>query len=186
MNELDTSPHPDPQKPPIELLSFLAHLQVSYDASYIAPISQPVLSSISALGPGEVSLNEPLSRPTPPPRTHSIPVGSRSGSAQLLGPGTARQHPSIFPPHTPHPVPSAVGADRQYVQAQGTPLRAGVWGEGALPGRTVGGAGADTLRVLWAGATREWVVVFKMSVAVSECLRALVVCSRGDGLADGS
>ena len=198
--DTNTTREHDPHKPPIQLLSFLAHLQVSYDASYIAPLPVPQMQMqsqlppsgrpVSALGPGvgEINLNDPLNRPTPPPRTQSLTVNSRPGSA-ALGTAGRPQHPSIFPPHTPHPVPSAVGADRQYVQAQGTPLRAGVWGEGALPGR-VSAVGkdkdkdkdkeGDSLLVVWREETREWVVVFKMRVAVSEWLAFTVFCRMPD------
>ena len=125
-------------------------------------------------------------------QTLSVNSAASSNSNQSLTPSTAR-HPSIFPPHTPHPVPAAAESDRAYVQAQGTPLRAGTWGEGP------GGAG-DAFVLMWDAREREvgdgddegggededegvdvsedqeaqvqrgkaWVAVFKMTVSVCE------------------
>ncbi len=180
-------------KPPAQLLFFLEHLQVSYDASYIAAIKQPShfppspLPNTPGLGPrlsatpqarlspapitistSEVTLDEPLSRPPVPPRSQSmrstlqVNSGLGAGLSGGLGPG---KHPSIFPPHTPHPVPAAAESDRAYVQAQGTLLRTGVWGEGVS-------AVSDAFVLLRDSREntegKAWVAVFKMCIAVCE------------------
>ncbi|PCH35941.1 hypothetical protein WOLCODRAFT_126429 [Wolfiporia cocos MD-104 SS10] len=75
----------------------------------------------------------------------------------------AAAHPSIFPPSTPHPIPSAAESDRQYVQAQGTPLSSGVWGEQVLGSSR---ESTDAFALLWARDKREWVAVYRMSVLV--------------------
>ncbi|KAI0088084.1 TRAPP trafficking subunit Trs65-domain-containing protein [Irpex rosettiformis] len=144
----------DPQKPPVHLLSYLAHLQVSYEASYI--------SSIASTPSGYTT---ELSRPPVPPRAHSLNTNVRASTASnkfsplgLTVPGQ-HQHPSIFPPHTPHPIPSTAESDRQYVQAQGTPLRTGIWGEGSST--------TETFALLWSKSRYAWVAVFRMSIQVA-------------------
>ncbi|KAL4242383.1 hypothetical protein ABKN59_011869, partial [Abortiporus biennis] len=133
-----------PPKPPIELLTFLAHLQISYDASYISSLPSVVTSTPeSNLGPV-------------PPRTISI---TRNKATTL-----APNHPSIFPPSTPHPVPSTAASDRQYVQSQGTLLRAGIWGESTLD---TAAPSTDTFALLWSSADKIWVAAYKMTVQVS-------------------
>ena len=147
----------DPQKPPADLLSYLAHLQVSYEASYI--------SSIASSQPGYTT---ELSRPPVPPRAHSLNTNVRASTTSnksspigLTVPGQ-QQHPSIFPPHTPHPIPSTAESDRQYVQAQGTPLRTGIWGEGTNT--------SETFALIWSKSRYAWVAVFRMSIQVGTSL----------------
>ncbi|KAF7797297.1 hypothetical protein EIP86_008492 [Pleurotus ostreatoroseus] len=194
----DTKP-----KLPADILAFLSHLQVSYDASYIAPIRQapshfppsplplpntPGFASRPRLSPTPsatsgltlaagatpevtLTLDEPLARPPVPPRSQSIRstlqvnsslgagLGVSGGLGANLGPG---KHPSIFPPNTPHPVPGAAESDRAYVQAQGTLLRTGVWGEGVS-------SAADAfvlLRDTREDGEKAWVAAFKMCVSV--------------------
>jgi hypothetical protein len=142
----------DPEKPPASLLSYLAHLQISYEASYISSITQTPQGYGSDIG-----------RPPIPPRSHSIQTNLRATSNKSSPLAPPQQHPSIFPPHTPHPIPSAAESDRQYVQAQGTPLRSGVWGEGTL---TTGSSPSETCALLWSANKFSWVAVFRMSVQV--------------------
>ncbi|KZT04225.1 uncharacterized protein LAESUDRAFT_728468 [Laetiporus sulphureus 93-53] len=133
----------DGGKPPMHLLSFLAHLQIAYDASYISPSAPPV--------------NVPeIQRPPIPLRTTSM---NQVKPAALL----AVSHPSIFPPSTPHPIPSAAESDRQYVQAQGTPLSSGIWGEQKIARAR---ESSDAFALLWNDQNDEWVAVYRMSVLV--------------------
>ncbi|OSX65862.1 hypothetical protein POSPLADRAFT_1131738 [Postia placenta MAD-698-R-SB12] len=132
-------------KPPANLLSFLAHLQIAYDASYISPSASAHDASAPAIG-----------RPPVPPRNASI---NKSKPATLL----AAVHPSIFPPSTPNPIPSAAEPDRQYVQVQGTPLASGVWGEQIS---STSRESSEAFALLWARKEREWVAVYRMSVLV--------------------
>ncbi|CAL1706026.1 unnamed protein product [Somion occarium] len=133
-----------PRKPPISLLSFLAHLQISWDASYISSLPPPPSPSPTADG-----------RPPVPSRTVSIPKTKATSLMPV--------HPSIFPPSTPHPLPSTGDADRQYVQAQGTPLRFGVWGENS----NLEDAQNEDFALLWSEKDKTWVAVYKMTVQVS-------------------
>ncbi|KAH8107648.1 TRAPP trafficking subunit Trs65-domain-containing protein [Cristinia sonorae] len=128
-----------PKTPPINLLAFLAHLQVTYDASYIASL--------------------PSDAPIVPNRTHSM---NRAQAGQTKASTLGAAHPSIFPPHTPNPVPSSTDSDRQYSQTQGTPLRAGVWGDG-MAGDNI----SEGFALLWSASDSCWIVVFKMTVQVS-------------------
>ncbi|KAI0762189.1 TRAPP trafficking subunit Trs65-domain-containing protein [Trametes elegans] len=128
-------------KPPSVLLSFLSHLQISYETSYISP---------SALSAPDTPNTARLSLP-PPPRGSSMP---RTKSNNLL-PG----HPSIFPPSTPHPIPAAAESDRQYVQSQGTPLVSAIWGESET-------RDTEQFALLWDASERCWLAVYKMTVLV--------------------
>jgi len=116
--------------PPPHLLALLSHIQVSYDATYIS--TTPIIE-------------EPQPGPTlsPPSRV-----------ASLLGP--SRRPRSIFPPSTPHPIPSAGEADRKYVKSEGTPLTAGIWGDNP----------AEAFQLLWSRKGKSWVAIFKLVVNV--------------------
>ncbi|KAI0035204.1 TRAPP trafficking subunit Trs65-domain-containing protein [Vararia minispora EC-137] len=95
----------DAAHPPPYLLSFLAHTQVSYEASYI--------SALSHAPPPAIRLNAP-------PRTTSSGLKPRG-----------HLPPSIIPPATPNPMPATAENDRRYMRSEGTPLTSGVWGESA-------------------------------------------------------
>ncbi|EKM54753.1 uncharacterized protein PHACADRAFT_29927 [Phanerochaete carnosa HHB-10118-sp] len=139
----------DTSKPPAELLSYLAHLQISYEASYITSIphaTSPLLAD---------------ARPPVPPRSHSMPGRNKPSPLAPLQPSLAPPHPSIFPPHTPHPIPSTTESDRQYVQAQGTLLRAGTWGDGsAVPD-------SEAFALVWSKLLGCWIAVFKIVVQIA-------------------
>ena len=151
----------EPMRPALGLLSFLAHLQISYEASYISPFTSVPSTSSGAVP--EIG--------RPPPRTTSI---NKDKPVALL----AAAHPTIFPPATPNPVPSATKSDQQYVQSQGTQLTTGVWGEQHM-GSTRESSEAFVL--LWAEEEREWVAVYRMSVLVraypTPCRRVCVSTS---------
>ncbi|KAH9856430.1 TRAPP trafficking subunit Trs65-domain-containing protein [Lenzites betulinus] len=133
----DDEPAPEPPK---TLLSFLVHLQISYETSYISP---------SAVAP-DVPSSARLSMP-PPPRNSSM---QRNRPGPLLA-----GHPSIFPPHTPHPIPAAAESDIKYVQSQGTPLVSAIWGESES-------RDAEQFALLWDESERCWLAVYKMSILV--------------------
>ena len=121
--------------PPPHLLAFLSHIQVSYDAAYIS--SAPIIE-------------EPRPGATPPSRT------------SLLGP--SRRQRSIFPPTTPHPIPSAGEADRKYVKSEGTPLTAGIWGDNP----------AEAFQLLWSRKEKAWIAIFKLGVNVGMSTSILI------------
>jgi hypothetical protein len=118
--------------PPPHLLAFLSHIQVSYDAAYIT--STPIIEEPQA------------------GVTFSPPPGSRPTS--LLGP--SRRPRSIFPPTTPHPIPSVGEADRKYVKSEGTLLKAGIWGDGP----------DEAFQLLWSQKQKAWVAIFKLVLNV--------------------
>ena len=145
----------DPAKPPPSLVAFLAHAQISYEASYISrhPVStvpDPSASSITSLGSLRLS--------TPPRATSS----------------KARSHvpPSIFPPNTPNPTPVTAEQDKQYVKSEGAVLASGVWGEGQNTqgkGKEDGKQGMEAFALLWEPEQKEWIAVYRMTVNVGEC-----------------
>ena len=126
-----TPSFPDERRVPTpHLLAFLSHIQVSYDATYIS--STPIMEE-------------------PQPGLNN---SSPSRTTSLLGP--SRRPRSIFPPTTPHPIPSAGEADRKYVRSEGTPLTAGIWGDNP----------AEAFQLLWSRKDRAWVAIFKLVVNV--------------------
>ncbi|KAI0663675.1 TRAPP trafficking subunit Trs65-domain-containing protein [Cubamyces menziesii] len=127
-------------EPPRQLLSFLAHLQISYETSYISP---------SATAPDLPTNAARLSMP--PPRTSSM---QRNRPGPLLA-----GHPSIFPPHTPHPIPAASESDLKYVQSQGTPLISAIWGESDS-------RDSEQFALLWDASERCWLALYKISILV--------------------
>jgi hypothetical protein len=129
----------DAPRPSADLLSFFAHIQVALEASYIQPAP--------TAGPGGAPGSARLSAP---PRSASLKPGA---------PGKHRPpnlHPSIFPPQTPHPMPSAAGSDRQYIRSEGTPLINKMYGEDD----------EDDFSLLWSKKDRAWLALFKMVVGV--------------------
>ncbi|EJF65622.1 hypothetical protein DICSQDRAFT_178131 [Dichomitus squalens LYAD-421 SS1] len=136
--EEDPATDSTPQ-PPSHLLSFLAHLQISYETSYISP---------SATG-SEYTPGSRLSMP--PPRNSSM---QRNRPNALLG-GPS----SIFPPHTPHPIPSAAESDLKYVQSQGTPLVSAIWGESENRDK-------EAFALLWDASEQLWIAMYKMTILV--------------------
>ncbi|KAH9892416.1 TRAPP trafficking subunit Trs65-domain-containing protein [Cubamyces lactineus] len=142
-SDQDEDPQPPSQlepEPPRQLLSFLAHLQISYETSYISP---------SATAPDLPTNAARLSMP--PPRTSSM---QRNRPGPLLA-----GHPSIFPPHTPHPIPAASESDLKYVQSQGTPLISAIWGESDS-------RGSEQFALLWDASERCWLALYKISILV--------------------
>lgn len=153
---------PDPTNPPLPLLDFLTHLQISLEATYISPSS---------------------ALPTPPPTSPSFhpkrPIPSRSDSVGRLNaikrpaglganPGGGGGNPSIFPPATPNPTPATGEGDRKYVQAEGTLLLAGIWGQD-VPGQGQGGEGGEKFGLLWSEVDQAWVAVYRLALTVCEC-----------------
>lgn len=133
----------DPAHPPLALLSFLVHTQVSYDAAYISPASV---------------FNPSVPRLGTPPRTTSLK--STAGSGGLHVP------PSIFPQNTPNPAPVTTEQGRRYVRAEGVTLASGMWGEEldtSKPGQV---KGRDAFALLWDETAGVWVAVYRMCVNV--------------------
>lgn len=89
-----------------------------------------------------------------------------SSTTSLLGP--SRRPRSIFPPTTPHPIPSAGEADRKYVKSEGTPLTAGIWGDNP----------DEEFQLLWSQNEKAWVAIFKLVVNVgkSTLIRVFLRC----------
>jgi hypothetical protein len=135
----------DPARPPLALLSFLTHIQVSYDASYISPVSVST-PSVPRLGT--------------PPRTTSLK--STTGSSGLHAP------PSIFPPNTPNPAPVTTEQDRRYVRAEGVTLVSGMWGEELDPAKPGQVKDRDAFALLWDETAGVWVAIYRMCVNVGE------------------
>lgn len=68
-------------------------------------------------------------------------------------------------------MPSTGEADRQYVQAQGTPLRFGIWGEST----DMKDSQAKSFSLIWSGRDKTWIAIYKMTVQVCECRRLVTI-----------
>ena len=137
--------------PPVQLLSFLNHLQVSLEASYIPPT------------PTEEPSDARL--PAPPTRTSS---SLQTPKAKGLGIPLP-----IFPPQTPSPKPSTSETDKKYVYSEGVPLKSFIWGEDASEE-------ADGFRFLRSSSLKYWVAIYKLTLPVGKCVLCVMCSSRTD------
>lgn len=139
-NHPTSEPTADGAHPPVQLLAFLAHLQITLDASYISalPVSLTPTSSTQLSAP------------------------PRNASLNRLKPRPPNLHPSIFPPQTPRPTPYTAEADRRYTQAEGTPLATLVWGEKADDDTR------ETFSLCWSEKDKVWVGLYRLVVGVCE------------------
>ncbi|KAJ7490314.1 TRAPP trafficking subunit Trs65-domain-containing protein [Mycena galericulata] len=135
-----TSSSKDPEQPPKELLSFLSHLQISLEATYI--------SSVPA------GTNFPET-----PRTARLSAPPRTASLAKLGGRSS--HPPIFPPSTPNPTPSSAETDKRYLKSEGTLLLASIWGQN--PSQDL----QEAFSLLWSDEEEVWVAVYRLSLTVS-------------------
>lgn len=128
----------DPKNPPTFVLDFLAHVQVSLEATYISQT------------PTTLPETPQTARVLTPPRTSSI-----------AKPRTTSLHPSLFPPHTPNPTPSSTEKDRKYAQSEGTLLLASIWGHRPA------GLSKEKFSLSYSEAKRAWLAVYELSLTVS-------------------
>ncbi|KAG8964537.1 hypothetical protein FRC03_001703 [Tulasnella sp. 419] len=132
--------------PPNELLSFLSHLQVSLEASYISP-----LPPASSGGPPTSALISPHIRQ----------------SLGVAAPRTASLNPKIgalHPPHTPNPIPVTSSPDTQYARTEGAVVHSYIWGEGRE--KEIVSAVGTAFSLLWSEQDKSWVALYKLDVAV--------------------
>ncbi|KAK2460821.1 hypothetical protein APHAL10511_007291 [Amanita phalloides] len=130
-------PAPEADAPPQHLLAFLAHLQVSFEATYISPVP-------------DVPQDSRVTLASPP----------RGSSLSKLNPRLSL-HPSILPPNTPNPTPAAAEHDRKYVTSEGTILLAGIWGQSSSQDAKEG------FTLLWSSEEQLWVAIYSFSLTVS-------------------
>ncbi|KAJ7752754.1 TRAPP trafficking subunit Trs65-domain-containing protein [Mycena maculata] len=130
----------DAALPPKELLSFLSHLQISLEATYISSV--PVGPSVPET-----------------PRTARLSAPPRTASLAKLSARSA--HPPIFPPNTPNPTPSSAETDRRYLRSEGTLLLASIWGQNASSDSQ------EAFSLLWSEEEEVWVAVYRLSLTVS-------------------
>ncbi|KAJ7180377.1 TRAPP trafficking subunit Trs65-domain-containing protein [Mycena crocata] len=130
----------DPTHPPKELLSFLSHLQVSLEATYISSV--PV-------GPSSPET----------PRTARLSAPPRTASLAKLSARSA--HPSIFPPNTPNPTPASAETDKRYLKSEGTLLLASIWGQNSSEDSQ------EAFSLLWSEEEEVWVAVYRLALTVS-------------------
>lgn len=128
----------DPNDPPTFLLDFLAHVQVSLEATYISQT------------PTTLPETPQTARVIAPPRTSSI-----------AKPRPTSHHPSLFPPHTPNPTPSSTEKDRKYAQSEGTLLLASIWGHRPA------NLSKEKFTLLYSEAKMAWLAVYELSLTVS-------------------
>ncbi|KAF9051153.1 hypothetical protein BDZ89DRAFT_1057018, partial [Hymenopellis radicata] len=139
LNHPASLPPADPDNPPISLLKFLTHLQISTEAMFI--------SSLPAARPdkeGSILLS------APPRSSSSLKLNPRSATLQV-------HHPSIFPPSTPNPTPVTAQNDRQYLNVDGVLLSAGIWGQDE----------SEAFSLLWSTTSKTWIAVYRLTLTVS-------------------
>jgi len=134
--------HPTPNvladidHPPADLLAFLAHLQVSLEATYISSV--------------------PVTIPdTPRSNRISAPVQTTS-FAQF----SESLHPHMVPPSTPNPTPFTAEYDRRYIRSEGTLLLTSIWGQDASEDSS------EAFSLLWSQKESAWVAVYRLCVTV--------------------
>ncbi|KAF8635606.1 hypothetical protein AX15_000246 [Amanita polypyramis BW_CC] len=131
-------PAPEDDAPPQPLLSLLAHLQVSFEATYISPVpdtpQDPRITNLST-----------------PPKSSSLSKGNPRLSL----------HPSIFPPNTPNPTPSTSEYDRKYLTSEGTLLLASIWGQ------TSSKDAKEGFTLVWSPEEQVWAAIYSFSLTVS-------------------
>ncbi|KAH7928893.1 hypothetical protein BV22DRAFT_162664 [Leucogyrophana mollusca] len=140
VNHPSSDAPPDPFHPPQHLLDFLAHVQVSLEATYIS--------------------QKPTSASDVPQSAH-LTAPPRSTSVGQTKPRPLSLHPSIFPPHTPNPIPSTAEVDRKYVQSEGTLLLAAIWGQRASENSR------ERFALLFSESRNAWIAVYELSLIVS-------------------
>ena len=143
---------------PTELLTFLTHLQISLDASYISPIPQeappaPSPSATRLLGP--------------PPAGRAKPRGSSP-----TGSTVKQRPPPLVPPHTPNPTPQVAESDAKYAAAEGVQLLAYIWGDpnSADAGRK------EEFALGWSDSGKEWKAMYRLEVPVGMHLHPSITC----------
>ncbi|KAK7028140.1 hypothetical protein VNI00_014955 [Paramarasmius palmivorus] len=180
-------PHPsenqpiDVSDPPALLLSFLSHLQVSLEASYISP-------DVPDAAP---ETQTPRTDTLLPPRTASL-----KGKKPLnlsLSPNSAmpkgQHHPSILPPATPNPMPASTDTDRRYAQSEGVMLCTRIWGaegsntfededeetrDGDSKAKKVEAKPQEAFHLMWSEKEKVWVAAYKVVFTpISGCRSAL-------------
>lgn len=133
------APPTDPGHPPPVLLSFLAHVQISLEATYISSVPTP--------NP------EPL-------RTSKLSAPPRPSSFAKASSRLQPHHPSIFPPNTPNPTPSSAEHDRRYVTSEGTLLLASIWGQNTAEDSK------EAFSLFWSDEENVWVAVYRLALTV--------------------
>ncbi|KAJ8072004.1 hypothetical protein PM082_015562 [Marasmius tenuissimus] len=176
-------PHPEQAEkptqhdPPPVLLSFLSHLQISLEASYISPT--PDIPEHA---------NTATPRSDTPPR--SVSLKGKKPMALNLSPNpptkasSPNHHPSILPPATPIPTPASTENDRRYAQSEGIMLCTRIWGgegpttlgddddedeEGAEESRPKKPEAKpkEAFHLVWSEKEKVWVAVYKVVFTVA-------------------
>ncbi|KAF8064977.1 TRAPP trafficking subunit Trs65-domain-containing protein [Lyophyllum atratum] len=132
----------DALHPPQALLTFLAHMQISLEATYISTVPTPNPDVLRT------------SRLSAPPRT--APLSKSNSRLQVHA-----HHPSILPPNTPNPTPSSADHDRRYVTSEGTLLLASIWGQNMAEDSK------EAFSLLWSEEEQLWVAVYQLSLTIS-------------------
>lgn len=161
----DADPSSSSPQPTKEILSFLRHLQVTIDSSYVSPLpsdGSPNLQSTSQFGQ-QGGQHYPF--PSTPSGVPSTPTSRRASGALSLPSHIARRVsggpplPSGSPtPSTPLPTPS-VGSneERRYVRSEGVSVWSSIW----TPSTTNG------LYLAWSEEENLWVGIWALDVPVA-------------------
>lgn len=107
--------------------------------------------------------------PTTLPETPQTPqVIAPSRTSSFAGKSRpASSHPSLFPPHTPNPIPSSTDRDRKYAQSEGTLLLGSIWGHKPA------NLSKEKFSLFHSEARNAWLAVYELSLTVCECQQAM-------------
>ncbi|KAL7411827.1 TRAPP trafficking subunit Trs65-domain-containing protein [Mrakia frigida] len=120
-----TEPSLDRDEPSEEVVTFLSHLQITLESTYISALP-PSPSTQTQQGSTYPFPPTPGLVPSTPTATLSPPRITTSSPSASPGPTPSTRN---FPPQTPNPTPSTGSSEeRRYARAEGVPVWSATWG----------------------------------------------------------
>lgn len=161
----DSDP-PEPTKLTPSLATFLSHLQISLDATYVAPTASPLPQTPT---PGSTPRTATTNMLAPPPPMGRTPSTGRPSSAASSRPSPTHLGVTpLQPPLTPLPTPATGPGDSQYANARtlegATPVHSYIWGD--MRNVTEESLKERAVTVFWSEEEKAWMVVYRLDVAV--------------------
>ncbi|KAG8990728.1 hypothetical protein FRB94_013153 [Tulasnella sp. JGI-2019a] len=150
-----------PDSPPAALGTFLSHLQISMEASYVSPVVPFMTGGNGTPRTGTPSERANASENSP----HGRPPLPTSIFPLALGPPNRKGlRDSVL--NSLHPIPSTAAHDAAFVKAGegGAVVQSYIWGEGRE--KEAVDAVGKAFALLWSDEQEAWVAVYKLDIAV--------------------